>query len=218
MTERVVPKFSPFPVIIAAPSGAGKTSIAQALRQRRSDVVFSISATTRPARSYERHGRDYWFLGDAEFREWIAAGKLLEWAEVHGHLSGTPTLNLDQAAERGQFLLLDIDVQGARQVRRLVPQAVAVFIFPPSGHALAERLLSRASEPEEVRRRRLANATIELALAAEFDYVVVNDDLDRAVGEIECILRAEVRRVGRAVGLAEHVEQLRHEITQVSAG
>ena len=218
MTERVVPEFRPFPVIIAAPSGAGKTSIAQGLRQRRSDVVFSISATTRPARSYELHGRDYWFLSEDEFRDWIAAGKLLEWAEVHGHLYGTPALNLEQAADRGQFLLLDIDVQGARQVRRLVPHAVAVFVLPPSGRALAERLLSRASEREEVRRRRLANATTELALASEFDYVVVNDDLDRAVGEVDCILRSEARRVGRAVGLGEHVEQLRQQVSEVSAG
>lgn len=217
MTGRTAPGFRPFPLILAAPSGAGKTSIAHGLRQRRSDVVFSVSATTRPARGYEQDGRDYWFLSDAKFREWIATGKLLEWAQVHGHWYGTPRSNVDAAAERKQFLLLDIDVQGARQVRRLIPEAVAIFVLPPSGGELANRLLGRGSELPDARRRRLANATAELALAAEFDYTVVNDDLDRAVTEVDCIVRAESRRVSRAEDIAGHAAELRRQIDQVSA-
>lgn len=217
MTGGIVPEFRPFPIILAAPSGTGKTTIAQSLRERRTDIAFSVSATTRAPRGYERDGRDYWFLTEPEFHEWIAAGKLLEWATVHGHLYGTPVRNLEDAALRGEFLLLDIDVQGARQVRRRVAEAVAVFVLPPSGHELAERLLFRGSEPEQVRRRRLANATSELAAAVEFDFVIVNDDLERAVAELDCIVRSETRRVSRTLGVAEHVGRLREQIEKVSA-
>jgi guanylate kinase len=208
MRESGIPAFRAFPLILAAPSGAGKTTIARKLREHRADVVFSVSATTRPPRPHERHGRDYWFLAEDEFREQVGAGELAEWAEVHGHLYGTPMENIRRAAEQRQILLLDIDVQGARQIRAAVPGAVSVFILPPSGRELAGRLTSRGSEGEEVRRRRLSNACREIAAAQEFDYVIVNDDLERAVGHVDAILRAESARCAHLVGLAEYATRL----------
>lgn len=212
MTGSAAPGFRAFPLILAAPSGAGKTTIARKLRERRDDVVFSVSATTRPPRGYEQNGRDYWFLSESEFRQWIAAGELAEWAEVHGHFYGTPMENIRGAAERRQILLLDIDVQGSRQIRAAVPGTVSVFILPPSGRELAGRLTSRGSESEATRRRRLVNACREIAAAPDFDYVVVNDDLDRAVNHVDAILRAESARCAHLVGLTEYAAQLCNDI------
>jgi guanylate kinase len=211
-TERPGLSGRTFPVILSAPSGGGKTSVARLLRERRGDIVFSISATTRPPRRYERDGRDYWFVSPEEFRRMADAGELVESAEVHGNLYGTPRRNLDEAVARGEYLLLDIDVQGARQIREEVPEAVHVFILPPSGEALVERLLRRGSEDDAVRRRRLASAREEMAAAAEFDYVVVNDDLEATVSAVDGILEAESRRAARLPGLAAAVRRLDGEI------
>ena len=208
------PRGGVFPVIFAAPSGAGKTSIARTLRERRDDVEFSISATTRDPRPGERHGTDYFFHTEEEFRRMVDAGELLEWALVHGHLYGTPRRNLDVAAERGQHLILDIDVQGSRLVRKQVPEAVAIFVLPPSGEELARRLVSRRSESVEVQRRRLAAARDELAAAREFDYVVVNDDLERAVERVGAILSAERQRIARMDGLRRFVDRLVAEVDE----
>lgn len=201
-----------FPLVLAAPSGAGKTTIARALRERRDDVVFSVSATTRAPRAGERDGVDYHFVDREGFQRMIAAGELIEWAEVHGNLYGTPLHNVTGAVERREYLLLDIDVQGARQIRDKVPEAVFVFVLPPSGLTLAERLAGRGSEPLEVRRRRLANARAEIQEAALFDYVVVNDQLDHAVEEVERILLAETRRVARVPGLGDEIARMCSEI------
>jgi guanylate kinase len=201
-----------FPIILAAPSGAGKTTVARRLRERRSDVEFSVSATTRPARAYERDGRDYHFVAEPEFRRMVEAGELVEWAEVHGNLYGTPRRNFLQAASRGVHLLLDIDIQGARLIRERVPEVVSIFILPPSGGELAARLIGRASEPEEVRMRRLSNARGEVAAARGFDYVVVNEDLERSVDAVEVILAAERLRPARWTGLEERIDTLVEEI------
>lgn len=203
-----------FPVIFAAPSGAGKTSIARALRARRDDVVFSISATTRPPRHYERDGVDYFYHPEAEFRRMIAAGELLEWAEVHGNLYGTPARNLAEARADGRHLILDIDVQGSRQVKDRVPDAISIFVLPPSGLELIRRLVGRGSEDGEVRRRRLLAARDELAAAAEFDYVVVNHDLEEAVSTVECILSAENHRSRRMTELETFVTGLGDEVNE----
>ena len=201
-----------FPVIFAAPSGAGKTSIAQSLRQRRDDVAFSVSATTRPPRPYEEEGVDYYFRSEPEFREMVAAGELLEWAEVHGNLYGTPQSNLTSATSAGKHLILDIDIQGSRLVRQKVPDAVSIFVLPPSGSELSRRLVGRNTEPIDVRLRRLRAARLELAAAAEFDYVIVNDDLDVSVDAVETILRAETQRTTHQPGLAELINRMCEEV------
>lgn len=206
---------SPFPVVIAAPSGAGKTSIARALVERNPDVVFSISATTRPARAYERHGRDYYFVDDREFDRMIEAGELVEWAVVHGHRYGTPAAGIAAALQRGETVVLDIDVQGARQIRRAFPDAVLVFILPPSGAELGRRLAGRGSEAGPERIRRLENARRELPAAAEFDYIIENDDLGRAVCALEAILVAERHRWRRYVDPEAEVERLRREVDEI---
>jgi guanylate kinase len=204
-----------FPVIFAAPSGAGKTSIAKRLRERRNELVFSVSATTRAPRPYEKDGEHYHFVDEPEFRRMAEEGELLEWAEVHGNLYGTPRRNLEEALAAGQYLILDIDVQGSRQVRRSLPEAISIFVLPPSGPALAERLAGRGSEDTATRNRRLANACGELASVWEFDYAVVNDDIETAVRQIEEILRVESMRVLRSDNLAGYVEGMCEDIREI---
>jgi guanylate kinase len=190
-----------FPLVLSAPSGAGKTTIAhrlRALRQDRGDIVFSISATTRAPRPGERDGIDYHFVADDEFRRMIGAGELIEWARVHGSWYGTPLRNVTDAAARGQFLVLDIDVQGARLIRDRVPGAVFVFVLPPSGETLVQRLTGRGSEDDARVQRRLGNALDEIRTAAEFDHVVVNDELDAAVADVNAVLE------GRAADVRPH--------------
>ena len=204
-----------FPVVLAAPSGTGKTTIARALVGSAPEFVFSVSATTRPPRGDERDGVDYHFVDRDAFEAMIEGGELVEWAEVHGHLYGTPRANLEEAAERGEHVVLDIDVQGARQIRERVPEAVLVFVFPPSLETLLERLDKRGTErPEEVARR-LRNARDELERAADFDYVVVNDELDEAVGAVRAVVRAEAHRPTRARDLTADVADLRDGVVRV---
>lgn len=204
-----------FPLVLAGPSGAGKTTVGRAL-ERRGRVRFSVSATTRPPRAEEEDGVDYRFLPRERFREMVDAGELLEWAEVHGHLYGTPTEALREAREEGRHLLLDIDVQGARSVRSDVPETVGVFLLPPNGTRIVRRLLGRGSEDEDELRRRLRAAEQELAAVTEFDYVVVNDDLERAVDLVDAVLRAEELRIPRLGGRVEQVASgLNEEIRRV---
>jgi len=199
-------------MVIAAPSGAGKTSIARALVERHGDVVFSVSATTRPPRGYERDGVDYYFVDDAGFDRLIADGELIEWAVVHGRRYGTLRRAVSRALERGQTVVLDIDVQGARQIREAFPEAVLVFIVPPSAEELGRRLVFRGSEAAAERQRRLENARRELTAAGEFDYVVVNDDLETAVSALESILAGERCRTARIEDLAETLDRLDREL------
>ncbi len=201
-----------FPLVLSAPSGAGKTTIARRLHDRRGDVVFSVSATTRAPRPGERDGVDYHFVAEDGFRRMIAAGELMEWAKVHGCYYGTPLANVRQARERGEYLLLDIDVQGARQIRAAVPEAVHVFILPPSGEALVERLVGRGSEDDAKVQHRLRNALAEIATAAEFDHVVVNDDLDAAVEDVNAVLEGRVDALRAHPPLERLVGEIRSEI------
>ncbi len=204
-----------FPVVIAAPSGAGKTSLAHALVERHDDIVFSVSATTRPPREYETDGVDYEFVDDAEFRRQVSAGELVEWAEVHGHFYGTPARGIAAAVDRGQIVVLDIDVQGARQIRARFPEAVLIFIVPPSGAELVRRLRGRNSEADTERLRRLRNSRAELHAASEFDYIVVNDELERAVGALEAIVRAERLRYDRLIDPRAELERIDREVADI---
>ncbi len=202
----------PFPVVIAAPSGTGKTSLARALVERDPKVVFSISATTRPPRVHETDGVDYEFVDEAEFDRMLAAGELVEWAEVHGHRYGTPARGVAAALQRDELVVLDIDIQGARQIRSTFPDAVLIFILPPSGAELVRRLRGRGSEGLAERRRRLHNARAELHAAGEFDYVVVNDDFEGAVGALQAILAAERRRYRRLLDPEAQLERIDREV------
>ena len=196
-------------LVLAGPSGGGKTTVCRRIVGSRPDVRFSVSATTRAPRPGEREGADYRFLSRDSFDALVESDGLLEWAEVHGERYGTTREALETATESGNHLLLDIDVQGARQVREREPGAVLVFLLPPSAEVLVERLRRRGSENEEMVRRRLRTALSELEAVQEFDYVVVNDDLDMTVGAVEAILNAEVHRTNRQLErLRRHTAEL----------
>lgn len=201
-----------FPVILAGPSGAGKTTVRDRLLTERSGIPFrfSVSMTTRRPRDGETDGVDYRFVDRETFLDAVEADGMLEHAEVHGELYGTPRANLMEARSEGAFLLLDIDVQGARQLRETVPEAVSIFLLPPTGGRILERLRVRGSETPEELRRRLASAEDELDAVGEFDYAVINDDLEEAVGAVRSIVAAESRAVGRAgnpaVALADELK------------
>jgi len=205
------------PVVLAAPSGTGKTTIARELVERNERFTFSVSATTRPARAGEQHGVDYEFVSEEAFQEMIRDMSLVEWARVHGNLYGTPRQHVEAAQDRGQHVVLDIDVQGAMQIRTAIPDAVLIFIFPPSGKTLLERLGGRSTEADVEVARRLRNARQEMERAADFDYIVVNDALEHAVARVKSVVEAESQRPSRASNLEEEVRRLRTEIDEVLA-
>ncbi|MGD2218377.1 MAG: guanylate kinase [Gemmatimonadales bacterium] len=186
-----------FALAICAPSGAGKTTVACALVERSDEFIFSVSATTRSIRPGERDGVDYHFVGRDEFDAMIRNDELLEWAEVHGELYGTRRANLEDAERQGRLLILDIDVQGARQVVEALSDTVTIFLLPPSFDALMERLRQRGSEDASRLRRRLETAKNELKCVDEFQYVVINDRLDDTVERIRTIVAAERQRLSR---------------------
>jgi guanylate kinase len=186
-----------FPIVLAGPSGGGKTTVRNGLIRRRSDILFSVSATTRALRPGEIDGSDYQFLDRREFESLIEAGDLLEWAEVHGELYGTPRENLLQAWDGAAHLLLDIDVQGAEQVRIVQPDAVTIFLLPPDCETLVERLRGRGSEDVGTFRRRMRTALSEIEEVERFDYVVVNDELEDTLGAVEAIVTAERHKTKR---------------------
>lgn len=187
------------PIVVAAPSGAGKTTVCRRLVEDDPRLVFSVSHTTRPRRSGESHGVDYHFVSRAEFEKLAAAGALLEWAEYSGNLYGTSWAAIEAPLARGRDVLLEIEVQGARQVRERLPDAVLVFLLPPSLGALEERLRTRGTDDPGEIERRLAIARREIATLDLFDYAVVNDDLAAAVAWVGEIVAAE--RAGAAHAL-----------------
>ncbi|MFV0433524.1 MAG: guanylate kinase [Leucobacter sp.] len=171
--------------VLAGPTAVGKGTVAAYVREHYPEVRLSISATTRPPRPGEEHGRHYFFVDDEEFDRMLAADELLEWATVHNkYRYGTPRGPVTEAAERGEPMLLEIDLQGARQVRASMPEARLVFLAPPSWEELVRRLVGRGTEDEEERNRRLDTAKVELAAADEFDEVIVNDEVPRAAARL----------------------------------
>ncbi|MEO0996487.1 MAG: guanylate kinase [Pseudomonadota bacterium] len=181
-------------IVISAPSGAGKTTLVKALLRRNPRFVFSISYTTRPPRAGEVHGRDYLFVSHEQFAELRAAGELLESAEVFDNHYGTSRSQVVETLASGRHVILEIDWQGARQVRAAMPAAVSIFILPPSVASLRERLTRRRTDSAAVIERRLRDSLADLSHWAEFDYVVVNDDLRTAVAELEGLAVGRLRR------------------------
>lgn len=187
-----------FVVVISGPSGAGKSSFVKALLGRYPrDLVYSVSATTRPRREHEVEGRDYFFLGREEFQRRVDAGEFVEHAEVHGELYGTLKSQTEAVLRSGRNVLLDIDVQGGRSVRRIYPDGVYIFVLPPSLADLEERLRARGTDSEERIKLRLENARREIEIAREYDYAVVNDDLEDATRKVLAIIEAETCRASR---------------------
>jgi guanylate kinase len=188
--------------IVCAPSGAGKTSLVNALLDREPDIELSVSYTTRPPREGEVDGRDYHFVTRAVFLEMAARGEFLESAEVHGNLYATSQAWIEARMREGRDIVLEIDWQGAEQVRRLVQGAVGIFVLPPSLDALHRRLTARGKDSSEVIERRLANAREEIGHVGEFDYVIINQSFDVAVVDLVSIVRATRLKV--AAQLARH--------------
>jgi len=202
----------PFLLVLSSPSGGGKTSIAKSLLQARDDLAYSVSATTRPRREGEREGEDYHFLTRQEFQRRVEAGEFLEWATYAGNLYGTRRGEIDRIVARGRTAVLDVEIEGARQIRATFPNSLHVFVLPPSADALVGRLAGRNTEPAGVIRERITRAADELAAVVEYDYAIVNEDLVVAVAQVAAILDAEARRVARQDGLAAFVERLRRDV------
>jgi guanylate kinase len=190
-------KHLPFPIVLSSPSGAGKTSIARGVVARDAGVRYSVSATTRPIRPGERHGRDYYFYSPARFKAKQRAGQLLETAEVYGYTYGTPKPPILLALKQGCDVIADLDVQGARSMRKLVPGSVTIFITTPDNDELQRRLRNRRTDSPAVIEKRLACARQELNALPEFDYVVVNRSLAEAIEDVMTIIRAERLRTRR---------------------
>jgi guanylate kinase len=207
---------SAFPVILSAPSGGGKTTIARMLLARRPDLGYSVSCTTRAPRQGEEQGRDYYFMTRAEFIAKREQEAFAESAEVHGNLYGTLRAEVERVIESGRHVVMDIDVQGAVQFIRAFPHSVTIFILPPSAEVLLERLRARKTESPAQLAARLQSALQELQQVDEYEYVVMNDDLERAVASIESIIDAEVVSRERLKNLRQQVglliEQLEQEI------
>jgi guanylate kinase len=183
--------------IISAPSGAGKTTLASRLFQKTPDLHPSISYTTRAPRKGEVNGRDYHFVNEEQFVQMRNAGAFAEWASVHEFCYGTPRAPVDDAIKQGRDLLLDIDVQGATQLKATYPEAVSLFVLPPSWHELERRLRGRGTDTEAVITRRLHRAREEAREFSAYDYWIVNDNLERAVSLLHAILTAERARIAR---------------------
>ena len=199
---------SPFPVILSAPSGGGKTTIAHELLKQRSDLGYSVSCTTRKAREGEVDGEDYYFLAPADFEAARNRGDFAESAEVHGNFYGTLRSEVDRVLGSGRHVVMDIDVQGTRQFARAYPDSVLVFVLPPDAAVMLRRLTARGTENTDSLARRLRSAVAELRSVDIYGYLVVNDDLGEAVRTISGIIDAEESRLEHVAGYRERVGAL----------
>jgi guanylate kinase len=205
---------SPFPVILSAPSGGGKTTIAKALLAKRDDLGYSVSCTTRVPRPGEIPGRDYYFMSRAEFIAERESRAFAESAEVHGNLYGTRRSEVKRVLASGKHVVMDIDVQGAAQFVRVFPDTVTIFILPPSAEVLLDRLRGRKTESPAQLAARLQSALQELQQLDEYEYVIVNDDLERAIASVESIIDAEIVSRDRVKNLREQVGLLIQRLEQ----
>ena len=203
---------TPFILVLSSPSGGGKTTIARQLVANRRDIGYSISATTRSPRAGEHEGEHYYFVPRDEFMRRVEAGAFLEWAEYGGNLYGTLRAEIERIHAADRHAVLDIDLQGARQLRGKSTAAVEVFVLPPSGASLADRLVRRNTETAGALRRRLERAAEEILAAGEYDYVIVNDDLEHAVQQVDAIIEAESRRAHRLADLSGTLQELRQAV------
>jgi len=177
--------------VVAAPSGAGKSSLVKALLELDSHLAVSVSHTTRAARGQEQHGREYWFIDEAEFRAKIERGEFFEWAQVHGNLYGTSRLAIEARLMRGEDVVLEIDWQGALQIKQLFPHAILIFILPPSWDELRQRLKRRGEDGVEVIELRMANAREEVAQARHFDFVIINALFETALFDLKTVVHSQ---------------------------
>ena len=177
--------------VVAAPSGTGKSSLVKALLELDSRLVVSVSHTTREPRGQEQHGREYYFIDDAEFRAMAERGEFLEWAQVHDKLYGTSRRSIEISLQSGQDVILEIDWQGALQIRQLFAHAVLIFILPPSWTELQQRLTRRGEDQPEVIARRMANARTEVAQAVHFDFVIINALFETALFDLKTVVHSQ---------------------------
>jgi guanylate kinase len=196
-------------VVLSSPSGAGKTTISRLLLEADPAIAMSVSATTRPMRPGEKDGRDYHFVDDARFAEMVEASEFAEYATVFDHRYGTPAAPVREAIEQGRHILFDIDWQGARQLQeRMGADLVTIFLLPPSMGELERRLVARGTDRDSVIAERMRRAAGEIEHWAEYDYVLVNDDMDRCLGDVRAIVAAERLRRSRQLGLTDFVRGL----------
>jgi len=186
-----------FPIILSAPSGAGKTTLSREIIKLHPEIHYSISVTSRPPRPVEVDGQDYHFVSVSEFEKMLENKEFAEWAMVHDNYYGTPKKQIEARIDRGIDVIMDIDTVGARSIKRLYPQSVAIFVLPPSLDELGKRLRSRATDSEEVIKKRLNRAKLELLEIGDFEYFIINDKFEQAVDQVRAIIEAERCKLSR---------------------
>ncbi|HOK62470.1 MAG TPA: guanylate kinase [Soehngenia sp.] len=197
-----------FLLVLSGPSGSGKGTVSKALMEKRNDIIFSVSVTTRKPRIGEENGKNYYFVSEKEFEEMVNDNKFLEYALVHNNYYGTPKDFVYDQIENGEIVLLEIDVQGALQIKRNCKDAVFIFLLPPTMDELKNRIVKRGTESEEDINTRFENAFKELDFVGEYDFFVVNDKIEKAVEDIEAIIHAEKLRVKRQKDIKQKIMNL----------
>ena len=201
-------------LVLSSPSGAGKTTIARSLLEQDDNIILSVSATTRPKRPGELDGNDYHFVSDLQFQDMVASSELLEHAQVFGNYYGTPRAPVEETLNGGKDILFDIDWQGTQQLAgndSTGEDLVSIFVLPPNNNELELRLRRRAQDSEDVVRGRMAKAADEMSHYREYDYIIVNHDIEESVGQVQIILDAERLRINRQAGLHDFVQNLRSD-------
>ncbi len=201
-------------LVLSSPSGAGKTTLARRMLEAEGDdLQVSVSVTTRPPRPGEIDGQDYWFVDQSRFKQMRDDGGLLEWAEVFGNFYGTPRDKVESALSTGQDMLFDVDWQGARELARCLPQdVIRVFILPPNADSLEKRLMTRNQDSQEVVATRMAQAADEISHWEEYDYAIVNEDVDDSLAQLHAVLSAERLKSSRRTGLSAFIAELQGEL------